>query len=267
MDQASNLRSFGQPSMNDSNRKSARGARSQDSDNPRLVLQPTLADTNELKNTKASQLVDRLRQAILSGSLKPGSKINLEIIRREFNVSLSPLREALARLIAVGLVELHDNRGYTVAPVSLGNLTEITRLRVEFESLALSAAIADGDLTWESDVMRALHRLNRTIRDPAEAKSLEAWEHAHREFHASLLAGCKMPLLLSFCVMLHNLNDRYRRAFLVAQGGDRNVVNEHSEIAQGAVARDTDYACEKLRDHIQRTGNNLRASLSKTLRT
>jgi len=172
-------------------------------------------------NTKASQLVSRLREAILSGSLAAGTKINLNRVRREFGVSLSPLREALARLIAFGLVELHDNRGYSVAPVSLSNLTEITRLRVQFESLALSAAIASGDLRWESEVMRALHLMNRMPRDPADSKTLEAREHAHRDFHMALLAGCGMPLLLNFCLVLHNLNDRYRRTFLVAQGGDR----------------------------------------------
>jgi DNA-binding GntR family transcriptional regulator len=189
----------------------------------------------------------------------------LDRVRREYDVSLSPLREALARLIAVGLVELHDNRGYTVAPVSLGNLAEITRLRIEFESFALSQAIANGDLAWESEVMRALHRLNRMVRDPADPKTLKTWENAHRDFHMALLAGSGMPLLLSFCLVLHNLNDRYRRVFLVAQGGDRNVAAEHSEIAQGAVARDAPYACEKLREHIQRTGSNLLARLAGTL--
>lgn len=215
----------------------------------------------DVKNTKASRLVNRLREAILSGELAPGTKINLDTVRRRLDVSLSPLREALARLIAVGLVELHDNRGYSVAPVSLSNLAEITKLRVEFESLALSSAIARGDLAWESEVMRALHRLNRTERIASEPATLEAWEHAHRDFHMTLLSGSDMPLLLSSCVMLHNLNDRYRRIFLVAQGGDRNVAAEHSEIAQGAVARDTDYACAKLREHIQRTGTNLHARL------
>jgi len=224
-----------------------------------------VVDTPELKNTKASLLVDRLRESILSGELRPGTKINLDNLRREFKVSLSPLREALARLIAVGLVELHNNRGYTVAPVSLANLAEITRLRVEFEGLALSSAIALGDVNWESEVMRCLHRLNRSNRDAADSKTLEVWEHAHRDFHMSLLAGCRMPLLLNFCLILHNLNDRYRRVFLVRSGGDRNVSTEHSEIAQGAVARDSVYACDKLREHIRRTGSNLYTRLSDRL--
>jgi DNA-binding GntR family transcriptional regulator len=222
--------------------------------------QPVLAPTDS-KNTKASLLVDRLREAILSGALKPGIKINLETVRRQFDVSLSPLREALARMIAIGLVELHDNRGYTVSPVSLDNLGEITQLRMDFESLALSAAIANGDLSWEADVMRALHRLNRTSRDPDDASTLEEWEQAHRDFHWSLLAGSGMPLLLNFCLTLHNLNDRYRRVFLVTHGGDRNVAREHSAIAQTAVTRNAAEACAKLREHIHRTGNNLRKRL------
>lgn len=217
------------------------------------------------KPTKASRLVDRLREAILSGQLRPGTKINLDGLRHELNVSLSPLREALARLIAVRLVELHNNRGYTVAPVSAHNLAEITRLRVEFESLALSAAMERGDVAWESEVMRALHRMNRTNRHAGDPRTLEAWEHAHRDFHLTLLAGCGMPLLLDFCLILHNLNDRYRRVFLVQSGGDRNVVAEHSEIAQASVVRDRDYACEKLREHIQRTGTNLRLRLAEQL--
>lgn len=230
-----------------------------------MNLAGQIALLDEPKNTKASRLVDRLREAILAGELRPGSKINLEHVRRDFDVSLSPLREALARLIALGLVEFQDNRGYTVAPVSLRNLAEITRLRVEFESLALQHAILNGDLRWESEVMRALHRLNRTARDPSNVQTLESWEHAHRDFHMTLLAGCGMPLLLNFCTTLHNLNDRYRRSFLVTQGGDRNVAAEHSEIAQGAVARDAAYCCEKLREHIERTGNNLRARLADSI--
>ncbi len=223
---------------------------------------PIAFDEGELKNTKASRLVDRLRQCILAGALAPGSKINLEKLRREFDVSLSPLREALARLIAVGLVELHDNRGYRVAPVSPENLLEITRLRGEFEGLALSMAIRQGGLQWEGAVMRALHRLNRTTRDPADPGTLEPWEALHGEFHSALLAGCEMPLLLSFCQILHDLHDRYRRVLALEHAGDRDIAAEHSDIAQGAVARDAAYACAKLRDHIQRTGDALRARLA-----
>lgn len=224
--------------------------------------EPSAALIDDGKNTMATQLLDRLREAIISGRLEAGSKINLARVRESFEVSLSPLREALARLIADGLVEFEDNRGYRVAPVSLSNLEEITRLREEFEILALRQAMMVGDVDWEGDVMRALHRLNRTIRNQAHPETLEQWEVRHREFHLTLVAGCRMPVLLGFCRVLLNLNDRYRRTFLQDTSGDRNVSVEHSEIAQGAVARDIEFACDRLREHIHRTGTNLRRYLA-----
>jgi DNA-binding GntR family transcriptional regulator len=213
------------------------------------------------KNTIASQLMTRLREAIVSGALPAGSKINLDQARAQFQVSLSPLREALARLIPSGLVLFEDNRGYSVAPVSLANFEEIARLREYFECYALGEAMQRGDLRWEGEVMRALHLVNRTERDAARPETLEKWEAAHRAFHLMLIAGCGMPILINFCSMLLNLNDRYRRTFLKRTSGDRNVMLEHSEIAQATVARDADYACERLREHLARTATNLNRHL------
>lgn len=214
------------------------------------------------KDTIAVQLAHRLREAIISGQLEAGSKINLDRARQQFQVSLSPLREGLARLVSDGLVVFEANRGYRVAPLSLANLEEITTLREEFETCALREAMRVGDSAWESTVMRTLHRLNKTERDAARPATLEQWEAAHREFHLSLIAGCGKPLLLQFCGVLLNLNDRYRRTFLNATSGDRSVAMEHSEIAQGTVSRDVEYATQKLRDHIHRTGTNLRKHLA-----
>ncbi len=215
------------------------------------------------KNTIGSQLASRLREAIISGELEAGSKINLDKARHSFNVSLSPLREGLARLISDGLVEFEDNRGYRVSPVSLANLEEITVLREEFEVFALRESIRVGDVDWEGNVMRVLHKLNRAERDASRPETLEYWEAVHRDFHLTLISGCGKPLLLHFCKTLLNLNDRYRRIFLTQTSGDRNVGQEHSEIAQGAVARDLDYATDKLRQHIHRTGTNLLEHLAR----
>lgn len=215
------------------------------------------------KNTIASQLVDRLREAIVSGQLEAGSKINLQKARAVFQVSLSPLREALARLISDGLVTFEDNRGYRVAPTSLADLEEITSLRLEFEIYALREAIRQGDATWEGNVVRALHRLNKEERNADSPATLEAWENIHRAFHLTLISGCKKPHLMNFCSVLMNMNDRYRRTFLRATSGDRNVAFEHSEIAHAAVARDADFAAQKLHDHIRRTGGNLLTHIAK----
>jgi DNA-binding GntR family transcriptional regulator len=78
----------------------------------------------------------------------------------------------------------------------------------------------------------------------------------------SVLSACNMPLLLNFCSVLHDHSDRYRRMFLKTHAGDRDVPGEHSRIAELTMARRTDEACALLRQHIGRTGENVRLALT-----
>lgn len=201
-----------------------------------------------------------LRAAILRGDLQPGAKINLDRLRQDFAVSISPLREAVARLVPDGLVEFEDQRGYRVAPLSVANLAEITSLRAGLEVQALRAAIAGGDLDWEADVLRALHRLNHTACDPASPTGIDAWETLHEGFHLTLISGCREPLLVHFCSVLRTMNGRYRRLLAGASPG-RGSAAEHAAIAQAATAHNVEAACAALHDHITRTGRDLAARL------
>jgi len=216
------------------------------------------------KPTRVSRVAEALRQAILRSELAPGAKVNLDHLRESFGVSLSPMREAMARLVADGLVSFEDQRGYTITPVSRANLAEVTALRAELEASALGHAVDRAGLDWESDVLAALHRLDRTRRDPALPETIEAWEAAHTGFHAVLIGGCGMPLLVGFCTVLHNLTDRYRR-LPDPHGPDgrdgRDGGAEHRAVAEAAVARDATRATALLRAHIERTGANLAARL------
>jgi len=76
--------------------------------------------------------------AILRGDLKPGAKINLDRLRQDFAVSISPLREAVSRLVPDGLVEFEDQRGYRVAPVSAASAYSASLWAVRWAPRALS---------------------------------------------------------------------------------------------------------------------------------
>ena len=206
-------------------------------------------------------LGSHLRQAIIGGQFEPGARLRLDQLRNEFGVSLSPLRECLMGLSAERLVDVEAQRGFSVPAVSEKALKEITTLRMEFESIALRVAIEQGDLAWESAVAGALHVLRRTGRAPS-GDGLEQWERVHRAFHMSLLSACAMPLLLNFCSVLHDHSDRYRRMFLRTNSGDRDVPGEHQRIADLTLARKTAEACDLLRQHIGRTGENVRIALT-----
>lgn len=209
------------------------------------------------KPTRASRVAAELRSAILRGEIEAGAKVNLDQLRGRFGISLSPLREAISRLVADGLVEAEDQRGFRIAPVSRENLAEVTEMRADLEGLALGLSIDRAGVEWEGEVLSALHRLNRMDRDPGRPESIEAWETAHAGFHIALAAGCGRPMLRAICERLHGLNDRYRRLLIPQGGGDRDVDSEHAAIAEAAIGRNRDLAIALLRQHIQRTGTAL----------
>lgn len=208
--------------------------------------------------TLASKIAAKLRLAIIRGDLAPRERLQLAKLRQTFDVSLSPLREALSRLGSEGFLIIEDQRGYRVPPVSEKNLAEVVQLRRDFEIYALREAISKRNLDWETAVTAALYRLQRTNRsDPGE---IDFWEERHREFHLTLLAACEMPLLLNMCGSLHDHFDRYRRVFL-ASSPESRVPTEHQRIAEAAIGGRTDEACELLRQHIEWAGDNARMAV------
>jgi GntR family carbon starvation induced transcriptional regulator len=221
--------------------------------------EPTALETSG--GTLAGAICDRVRSDILTGRRKPGTRIRLEELKAEFGVSWSPIREAVSRLVAEGLIITEENRGYRVAPVSRADLAEGIRLRAMLESMALQRSIEHGDDAWEADVLAHQHRLGKLESKriyPAEA---EQWERWHRAYHESLIRACGSPILLQFCAQLHDLTDRYRRLFLSAHDFDRDVPGEHRRITEATLARDANTACKLLQSHIERTGQNVLRSM------
>ena len=102
----------------------------------------------------------QVRAEILSGARKPQARIRLEDLKTEFRVSWSPLREALSRLVAEGLIQVDESRGYRVAPVSRAEMADALEMRKRLESMALRASIEKGDDAWEAEVLSAHHRLS-----------------------------------------------------------------------------------------------------------
>jgi len=204
--------------------------------------------------TLSSEIVDKIRTAILDGVIPPGAKLRADELKEQYEVSLTPVREALVRLSAEGLVVAENQRGFRVTPVSLQNLNEITELRQTLECLALRHSIERGDLEWETGIVAALHRLRSLDSRPKhKTPQIDAqWEEWHRQFHFALISACNMPLLVNFCRTLYDLSDRYRRMSVRAMR-KVNRLEEHNEIAQAAGKRNAKLACQLLTQHIEHT--------------
>jgi DNA-binding GntR family transcriptional regulator len=206
-------------------------------------------------STRATSLYDRLRGELLGGALEPGSKLAIDALAERLTTSATPLREALNRLVADGLVERREQRGFAVAPISADDLQEITRTRCWLEEIALRESIKAHDVAWEEALVLAHHRLSRTPRSlsPKRFEDNPAWEPLHRAFHRALIAGCRSRWLLAFCDQLADQHHRYRRLSAPRAFAKRSVGGEHQALLDAALAGRADEAVALLRTHFERT--------------
>ena len=132
-------------------------------------IEPPPSDRGKV--TLATSLVEQLRQEVLTGALLPGQPLRLDELRERYAVSLSPLREAVSRLGAEGLLQIEHQRSVRVAPVSPENLAEVVLLRAELEPLALRDAIKHADDHFEARITMALGSASRKASSAFRAAS------------------------------------------------------------------------------------------------
>lgn len=212
------------------------------------------------KQTLSEGIYLAVHREILNGALEPAQRLKVSDIATRFGVSLSVVREALARLAEQGLVVSSPQRGFAVAALSVDDLRDLTRARLLVEGLVLRESIANGDVAWEAGVVASLHTLERTpITNPDETVS-EVWTIAHREFHRQLLAGSGSPRLEATATSLRDCAELYRQwSRSLAHDDNRDIAGEHRDIAQLTLARDADGAATALAAHIERTTTALLA--------
>lgn len=207
--------------------------------------------------TRATDIYERLRLDIVECRRKPGQRLRFDEMRSAYGVGLSPLREALMRLTAEGLVILEDQRGFHVAPVSRADLLDITRMRQELESMAMRMSVEHGGDEWEAALLAAFHRLSKVKKvfvtaahDPQSRIINPEWESRHRDFHRSLVAACGSPWLLHFRGLLYDQSDRYRRLSIQYLRSPRSDLDEHRSLMEAAITHDAAKAVELIRRHI-----------------
>jgi DNA-binding GntR family transcriptional regulator len=210
-----------------------------------------LINQQDDSRTLANEVYERLRADILSSKLAPGSKLRFETLKEVYGVGISPLREALSRLVGKGLITTEGQRGFRVAPASTADITDIAMVRAEVEGTALRKSIDYGDDTWEANVVAARHRLGlMEHRKSSEEISEERWEARHREFHLALISGCRSPWLVNLTVLLNDQFDRYRRLSVENSLSQKPTILEHQKIMDAALKRNADLAVKLLHEHI-----------------
>jgi len=205
--------------------------------------------------TMADKAEAILLDDILSGVLAPDQRLVLPGLVKRTGIGLTPLREALSRLVRRGFVLVEGNRGFRVADTSREDLADITTARIAVETSALRLCMQRQDGDWIDGLVAAEHRLTRTIMqfDGPISENIEDYDNAHRRFHRALLAGCGSNRLLDLHANLYDQAYRYRR-LLAASGMDpQRAIDEHRELAELALGEDPERACAALAAHLALT--------------
>lgn len=207
--------------------------------------------------TLGLEVYTRLRSDLIAGRLDPGKRLPMRQLSTRYGVGIAPLREALSRLTSERLVSFEENRGYVVAPMSLDDLKDLCTLRKDLSCKALRLSIDKGDEYWESEILAALHRLERATMPTSleEQQVIDEWERRHSHFHRCLLAACGSSWLLHFCDMLSDQFQRYRRVIIVEISASQSLLaqvrEQHRLIAEATVDREVDRAADMLTRHFQ----------------
>lgn len=225
---------------------------------------PALPAKRVADQTLTASALSRMRADIIACRLMPNERLRFEALRERYGMGVSPLREALMRLEAEGLVQLEQNKGFRVSEVSRENLLDLMQTRIEIESIALRWSLAKGGVEWEANLLGAFHRLSRQTKiDPSDPETInEAWSREHSAFHAALVSASGSQTLISIRERLFEQAERYVSLSIMANAPLRDDVGEHKQLMRAALNRDVDKTIELNRLHITRTLEKVAASLA-----
>ena len=197
-------------------------------------------------STRAEQLCAEIADAILSGALKPGARLDEQGLADRYEVSRTPVREALRMLAATGLIEVRPRRGATVAQVSSSQLVELFVAMGEIEATcARLSAISMSPI--ERRQLEALHDRMAGIVDAGDEN---AYAQANVVFHTRIYEGAHNSVLEEVANGLRRRLSPFRRAQFRAKGRLSSSHMEHAAVLDAILRGDADQAHQAMLRHV-----------------
>ena len=210
-----------------------------------LVLEPvTTASIQE-------EVYARLRDGIQSGALHAliNQNITLRQLAKTMNVSTTPVREALRRLEAQGLVTIRNRSGIIINRLSANEFAEVSEMRIHLEPLVLRRAIVN---LADSEI----GRLTGVLNELDHTTDVRAWRKLNHSFHIGIYRHARSPRTLAVVELLWDYVEPYIR--LYTQTSDLSQAQrEHRAILAAVAQGNHREAVEALRAHIRRSEREL----------
>ena len=214
--------------------------------------------TLSIHRTAADQVVQELRQRILSGELPVGAHLRQEAVAEMFGLSRIPVREALQRLDAQGWLTFAPHRGAFVAGLSTDEVAELFELRLLLEPHLLELAVP----RFKADGLDRLKAVASQFEQALAKGDRTAWGAVNRAFHSELYAPAGRPRIAALAGGFDERVEAYVGAHLALHGMAGRAVLEHRQLVEAVSARDVAQAIGLLRRHLENTRADLIGWLS-----
>lgn len=194
----------------------------------------------------ADGLVRLLENDILNSVLKPGDRLDEQSLARRFEVSRTPVREALRHLASSGLIDIRKNQGATVKRLTTAELIEMFQVMAEYEGL--SARLSARRMTTAE--IAEMRSWNEECLARADKEDHDGFYDANNKFHDVIFRGSRNEFLQEESRKLRNRLNAYRRHITTQPRRMQRSVLEHSRIADAIVAGDEETAHSLMRQHV-----------------
>lgn len=187
-----------------------------------------------------------LRQAILTGELKPGERLMEIHLANRLGVSRTPIREAIRKLELEGLVTMIPRRGAEVAKITEKSMKDVLEVRRTLD--ALSAELACERITPEDE--KALEKACRDFEEAVKTKDTKVIAKADVAVHDIIAAATGNQRLIQLINNLAEQMYRYRFEYIKDATQHERIIKEHRIIYESILKKDKEAAAEMARTHI-----------------
>jgi len=223
---------------------------------PKTARRSAASNTNRAPLTLSDRVRRRLADQIISGALKPGQELDEKRLADAFNVSRTPVREALRQLAACDLVEWRPHQTAVVATITIPKMVEMFEVMAELEGFC--GRMAARRMT--PGERKNLLLCHKKCLPYVKARDREAYYELNRPFHEAIYAGAHNRYLMDQAQALYGRLAPYRAYLLDRPDALQRAYQEHQEIVDAIIAGDGEAAYRLLFDHV-RLDNELFADL------
>ena len=194
---------------------------------------------------------EHLRERILRGTYPPGSPLSQEALAQEFNISRTPLRDALKVLERDGLVELDESGSASVVDISPEDARDLLRIRETIDAVAARRA-ASLPAERRRDLAAVLQPILEELDASSRVEDRYRFRVADSRFHVAILKHCESKQLNSCKAFVHGTALSIYSSRIPSPGHLSQAAADHQQIARAVLAGDVDRSVQAARDHVHK---------------